>query len=427
MTFEHVTVVEVKAWGETIGALNRGSTRNAYTFEFAPGRTKRRDFFPLSMKPSGRKNIYAFPGLSTETWSELPPGIADSLPDRFGNAIIDAEMSRRGADPSQVSVLDRLAYTGRRAMGALEFEPTTSPKASQPTALDLSDLVSKARKALAGTLANDVESEAALAQILAVGTSAGGARAKAVVNLNPFTEELTPGQEPALGAKSWLLKFDGVQDEKLGDGMGFGRIEYAYSLMAEAAGIDMPETRLHRENGRAHFMIRRFDRPGGLEKLHMQSLCAMKHMDFNMVRTHDYSQFQHTIDELGLDQQTKAEAFRRMAFNYAAWNCDDHTKNHSFLMDAKGNWSLAPAYDVTFSYREDSPWVDQHLMGINGKFLHVSADEMYQFGEQHGITGYRSILKDVNDAIDNWTEYADLAEVVHSDRKLIEKHIAPVR
>ncbi len=185
----------------------------------------------------------------------------------------------------------------------------------------------------------------------------------------------------------------------------------------------MPKTRLHKENDRAHFMIKRFDRPGGTRKLHMQSLCAMKLLDFNLVGTHDYSQFLQTIDQLNLGDQAKNEAFRRMVFNYAAWNCDDHTKNQSFLMDERGQWSLAPAYDVTFSYRADSKWVDQHLMGVNGKFLHVTAEEMYRFGEQHGVRRYRSIVSEVNDAVDNWSDYANSAEVDTIDRRPIEERI----
>lgn len=420
-------VIEVTAWGKTIGAITRGNIRNAYTFEFASKARDQLKFFPLSMHPTGRKSQFSFPGLSTETWSELPPGIADSLPDRFGNAIIDAEMARRGASSSQVTVLDRLAYTGRRAMGAIEFKPTTSVLAAAPTALNLSDLVTKARKAIAGTLGTDIESEAALAQILAVGTSAGGARAKAVVNLNPSTGELTPGQEPVDGTESWLLKFDGVNDEKLGEANGFGRIEYAYALMAAGAGINMPQTRLYEENGRAHYMIRRFDRPGGVQKLHMQSLCAMRHLDFNLRAVHDYAQLQQTIEELDLGQDAKEEAFRRMVFNYAAWNCDDHTKNHSFLMDKSGVWSLAPAYDVTFSYREDSPWVDQHLMSVNGKFLHVTADEMHVFGDQHGITNSKEIVRQINDAVDSWGAFAMEAGLSAKSRQMVERHLGPIR
>lgn len=380
------------------------------------------------MNPAGRKSEFSFPGLSAETWSELPPGIADSLPDKFGNAIIDAEMARRGASRTQVTVLDRLAYTGSRAMGALEFLPATSPAAVDPTVLNLSELVVKARKTIASTLGTDAESEAALAQILAVGTSAGGARAKAVVNLNPRTGELTPGQEPTAGTEGWLLKFDGVQDEKLGDANGFGRIEYAYSLMAASAGINMPQTRLHEENGRAHFMIRRFDRPGDLRKLHMQSLCAMSQLDFNLTAVHDYAQLQQTIKDLNLGQDAKEEAFRRMVFNYAVWNCDDHTKNHSFLMNEwGGEWSLAPAYDVTFSYREDSVWVDQHLMGVNGKFLHVTADEMHRFGDQHGISNTKEIIGQVNAAVDNWGAFATEAEVSAENRNMVEKYLGQIR
>lgn len=425
MPFEHVELIEIRAWGKTIGAVSQGNTRNAYDFQFDYLQKDIKNYFPLNMPP--RIRPYSFPGLSMDTWHGLPPGIADSLPDKFGNSIIDAELARRGASSSDVSVLDRLAYTGRRAMGALEFHPNNGPALPAPTSLDLNKLVHDARKAVAGTLGTDAESESALAQILAVGTSAGGARAKAVVNLDPVTNELTPGQLPRKGADSWLLKFDGVKDQTLGDGSGFGRIEYAYSLMAREAGIDMPQTQLYEENGRAHFMTRRFDRPGDVRRLHMQTLCAMAHLDYNTVHVHDYAQLQQTIKALGLGQEAANEAYRRMVFNYAAWNCDDHTKNHSFLMTPDGEWSLSPAYDVAFSYREDSKWVSEHLMAVNGKFLHVSRSEMLDFAETHGIAGAKSIIADVNDAISRWAEFADKAGVPPEDRADVEKYIDVLR
>ena len=407
MTFEGVNVIRVHLWGNYVGALAPGRTRGAYVFEYTPEWLARGiELAPLSMP--GRRAPYVFPGLAETTFFGLPPAIADALPDRFGNAIIDAELARRGAFSGQVTALDRLAYTGQRSMGALEFTPERGPQAPPATMLDIGDLVRAARDVIAGTLGNDHESELALQQILTIGTSAGGARAKAVVNVDPVTQELRPGQSTHDGQECWLLKFDGVgKDAQLGETEVYGRVEYAYAAMARAAGIGMSETRLLEENGRAHFMTRRFDRPNGSQKLHMQTLCAMSTLDYNLVGVHDYTQYQQAIAQLNLGEEAAAEAFRRMVFNYAAANCDDHTKNFSFLMDEAGEWALAPAYDITHAFNPAGPWTFQHLMGVEGKFQDVTNDEFMRFGERHGVPGARTILNNVNTAIDSWSQFAE--------------------
>ena len=406
MTFEGVNVIRVHLWGTYVGALAPGRTRGAYVFEYTPEWLARGiELAPLSMP--NRRAPYVFPGLAETTFFGLPPAIADALPDRFGNAIIDAELARRGATPGQVTALDRLAYTGQRSMGALEFTPERGPRAPASTMLDIGDLVRTARDVIAGTLGNDHESELALQQILTIGTSAGGARAKAVVNVDPITQELRPGQSALAGQESWLLKFDGVgKDAQLGETEVYGRVEFAYAAMARAAGIRMSETRLLEENGRAHFMTRRFDRPGGAQKLHMQTLCAMSVLDYNLIGVHDYAQYQQTIARLNLGEDAAAEAFRRMVFNYAAANCDDHTKNFSFLMAESGDWSLAPAYDITHAYNPAGPWTFQHLMGVEGKFQDVTTAEFMRFAERHGVPSARTIMNDVTTALDSWSEFA---------------------
>lgn len=418
MAFEPTQLIKVYLWGTYVGALARGTRSRAYVFEYTPEWVRTgMEFAPLTMP--ARERTYTFPGLAAETFHGLPSAIADALPDRFGNSIVSAELERQGAGHGSVSTLDRLAYTGARGMGALEFVPDAGPGAPEASMLDIGELVTAARTVIAGTLGTERESQTALQQILAVGTSAGGARAKAVVNLDPNTGALYPGQRTVPGLESWLLKFDGVgEDKQLGRTQVYGRIEYAYSLMARAAGISMAETRLLEENARAHFMTRRFDRldelPGTLSgetKVHMQSLCALSELDYNAIGVHDYAQYQNAITALGLGEDAAAEGFRRMAFNVASANCDDHTKNFSFLMDSAGKWSLAPAYDVTYAFNPAGQWTFQHLMSIGGKFHGVTHADLMVFAERHSIPCAARILSDVNDAADSWATFASAARV----------------
>jgi len=364
------------------------------------------------MPVSSRTPVFTFNGLNRDTFDGLPPMIADALPDRFGNSIVDAWLAAQGVDRSQISALDRLAYLGSRGMGALQFIPDRNPAAPTPTALDLATLIESARAAIAGTLGDDGQSAEALNQIISVGTSAGGARAKAVVNINDTTGEIRPGHSmPGAGERSWLLKFDGVGvDRQLGESQQYTRIEYAYSLMARAAGISMTETRLLSENGRCHFLTLRFDREAGARH-HLQSLCGLNAVDFNLRGTNDYAQLFTTAAGIGLTEAERTEIFRRMAFNVAAANHDDHSKNHSFLLPEQGRWQLSAAYDITYARDAQNVWLRQHLMSVNGRFSDITRADLLSVADRFAIPGAKSALSAVDDALSSWPQYATEAGV----------------
>jgi len=414
VAWEHARVVEVLAWGERVGALAATGTRGAYGFEYEPAWKRHGfDLAPELMPIAERRRIFSFPGLNPATFHGLPPMIADSLPDRFGNAIVDAHLSKTGLNPADATALDRLAYLGPRGLGALEYRPDRAPHEPAPTSVDLADLITTARAAVEGSLATESESAESLQRIINVGTSAGGARAKAILNLNPDTDELRSGHvPPAPGFEPWILKFDGVRtDRRLGASENFGRVEYAYSLMARAAGLDMAPTRLLEENGRAHFMTRRFDRSADGEKIHQQTLCGMAAVDFNQVATNDYSQYLSEVERLAPEPESMEQAWRRMVFNVAAANCDDHSKNFSFLFEPASGWRLAPAYDVTYAYNSESEWVHQHLMSVNGRFQDITRDDVLTVAENFGVESSRTILDEIVAVVERWPEFAATAGV----------------
>ncbi len=412
MSFTRVEVLEVRAWGETVGALSSGRGGIA-AFEYAPG-WRERELAPILMPTRPRGRVWRFPDLPPETFHGLPPMIADAAPDRFGNAVIAAALARQGVLPSEVRPIDRLAYVGERAMGALTFHPAQSP-GETASSLELAQLVEAARAAVHGSLDADARTSA-VNDLLQVGSSAGGARPKAIIAWNRGTDEIRAGgiSAPA-GFEQWLLKFDGVgADAQLGTTGEYGRTEYAYSLMAAAAGIDMAECRLLEEGGRAHFMTRRFDRPGTAgERLHLQSLCALSGADFNALGTHDYATLFLVAEELGLE--VGEQLFRRACFNVLAANNDDHTKNHAFTMDSAGEWRLSPAYDLTFAYSPTSVWLRQHLMSVNGRFEQITARDLLSLADQFSVPGARGILAEVGEAVAQWPEFAR-ASGISADR-----------
>jgi serine/threonine-protein kinase HipA len=358
--------------------------------------------------------VFAF--LPELTFRRLPALLADCLPDDFGNGLIDAWMAKQGVTKSNITALDRLAYMGKRGMGALEFRPDRTNARHSMTAIKLSNLVEAARKAIHGDMSKDHLAEAALNQLIKVGTSAGGARAKATIAWNPETDEIRAGQFKAdPGFEHWLLKFDGLgPDFALGSSMDYGRIEYAYYQMATRAGINMSPCRLMIEGNRAHFMTKRFDRDEN-KKIHMQTLCAMAHLDYKQIAIHDYSQLFQTIDQLGLDYKTKEEAFRRMVFNVLSANCDDHTKNISFLLKEGGTWELAPAYDVTHAFNPSGKWTHQHLMSVNGKFKGITRDDAMSVADRFAIGTAGKVIKQVEEAIGEWPELAEKAGIDPSE------------
>lgn len=434
MAYRRVEVLRVNAFGHPVGAVAASSTGRAFAFEYEPSWLRRGiQLAPILMPAQVRgRREFEFPRLNADTFMDLPPMLADSAPDRFGNGIIDAALARQGVGLSEVTALDRLAYVGGRGMGALTFVPDTSPR-FEPTSLELRRLVEAARSALEGRLDESGATES-LNQLLSVGTSAGGARAKAVVAFNPGTGEMRAGGIDAPeGFEQWLLKFDGVgADQQLGAGGDYGRTEYAYSLMAAAAGVEMSSTRLVEEGGRAHFFTKRFDRGGSgadADRLHMQSLCALVGADFNQVGVHDYASLFTTARALGLEVAGAdgVQLLRRAAFNVLASNNDDHTKNHAYLMDANGDWSLAPAYDLTFAYNPAGEWTSQHLMSIGGEFGVITRRHLHNLGDRFDVPGYRLVVGEVADAVSRWREFAAAAAVGDDRASRVESRLREVR
>jgi serine/threonine-protein kinase HipA len=427
-----VQVIEVRMWGSRIGAVALDPSLNCYAFAYEPAwKRKVIEAAPLTMPLADRREIFVFPALPKATYLGLPAMLADALPDDFGNALIDAWMATKGIDKSSITVLDRLAYMGRRGTGALEFRPARGSHAESATPIAIKQLVEEARRLVQGNFSVDDQAKAALANIIKVGTSAGGARAKAVITWNPKTDEVRSGQfDAAPGFEHWLLKFDGVgNDKELGTGEGYGRIEYAYALMAKAAGISMSSCRLLQENGRAHFMTRRFDREvtahGQTQKHHLQTLCAMNHLDFRQRGTHAYAQLFLTIAKLGLGDEAVTQVFRRMAFNVMARNCDDHTKNFAFLLKQGKSWELAPAYDVTHAYNPKGEWTYQHLMSVNGKFREITRKDLLEDADRFNVRKPREILAEVRSALESWAEFALQAQLEPSmrDRVALDFHL----
>jgi len=428
-----MSLAEVKLWGRTIGAVSLEDGGRFAAFEYDPAFAQSGiEISPITMPLSER--IYIFSDLPTVTFHGLPGLLADSLPDKFGNALIDTWLATQGRKPESFNAVERLCYTGQRGMGALEFAPAIGPKPQPAKHIEIDSLVKLAsevlsqRKNLKTTFASERRKNA-LNDILRVGTSAGGARAKAVIAWNRATNEVRSGQIAAgAGFDYWLLKFDGVtgnKDKELEDPKGYGAIEYAYYLMAKAAGINMSECRLLEENGRRHFMTRRFDRLDGGEKLHMQSLCALAHFDFNQAGAYAYEQALLIIRQLNLPMTAVEEQFRRMVFNLIARNQDDHVKNIAFLMDKAGRWSLAPAFDVTYSYNPTGSWTDRHQMTMNGKRDGFTLADFRAFAKVALMKRGRAeaILAEVLDAVKKWPDYAEQAEVTTDWRKQIRQNL----
>jgi serine/threonine-protein kinase HipA len=426
-THRPVTAVEVRLWNQRIGAVAQDPRLGYYAFEYDPAFVRQGiEVAPLTLPLAQAGDPFVFTDLPTPTFMRMPAMLADALPDDFGNALIDAWMASKGIAKEAMTPLDRLAYMGKRGMGALEFRPARGSNVASHTAIKLGKLVESARLTVQGHLDTDRQAHAALAQLIQVGTSAGGARAKAALIWNPESNEIRAGQFDAdPGFEHWLLKFDGMgADRELVASQDYGRIEYAYHLMARAAGIDMSPCRLLEESGRAHFMTRRFDRmvdaEGKTVKHHMQSLCAMAHLDYKQKATHDYAQLLQTIQRLKLGYEGLAEAFRRLVFNVAAANCDDHSKNFAFLLPAHSReWRLSPAYDITHAYSPSGESTYQHLMGVGGKFAGITRRDLLHLADRYAIGPAQKIIDKVLDAVADWPKFAEQAGIARDTAQSI--------
>lgn len=419
----------VKLWNKLIGAVLWNKNTETATFEFDPSFVNNDwDVAPITMPleeiKRGNKQ-YEFKRLGKETFYGLPGLLSDALPDKFGTTLINAWLASQGRSAGSMNPVERLCYMGKRGMGALEFEPCLNKNKEAAVTVEIKSLVEIAqqilgeRKKITVNLKEDVKK--GLEDIIRVGTSAGGARAKAIIAYNEKTGMMRSGQVTApKGFEHWLLKFDGVSNKQLDDPAGYGRIELAYYHMALDCGIEMTESKLFEENGRAHFMTKRFDRVKG-QKLHVQSLCAMRHFDFSMTGSFAYEQVFETIRMLRLPATTSEQFYRRMVFNVIARNLDDHTKNIAFVMDKKGAWRLSPAFDVTYSYDPASIWVKQHNLSINGKTIDITKNDLLKVGKEMNIKHVKGIIEQVQTSVRKWPQYAKDAKVKDKQIKAINK------
>ena len=413
----------VKIWDELVGAVAWDESRGVAIFEYDSKFVRRNwNIAPLTMPISSSRRTFEFPALrkkidpSTDTFKGLPGLLADMLPDRYGNELINSWLAQRGRPQNSMNPIEMLCFIGTRGMGALEFEPILMKENKRTFSVEIDSLVDISQKLLKtkesfSTNLNEDE-EKAILDILKIGTSAGGARPKAVIAYNEKTGEVRSGQTTApKGFEHWLIKLDGVSDIQLGASVGYGRVEMAYYNMATDCGIEMMPSKLLEENGRAHFITKRFDREAGSTKHHIQTLCAMKHFDYSALTSFSYEQLFQTMRELKLPYPAAEQMFRRMVFNVIARNCDDHTKNFSFRLKKDSEWELTPAYDICHAYQPGHAWVSQHILSINGKRTDITKKDLLTIADATRIRKAPEIIEQINEVVRNWTTYANLVEV----------------
>lgn len=428
-----VVSAEVWLWEKLAGAVLWDESQQVASFEFDRGFLRSGlDISPVLMPLAQGKRLYSFPETrrgrndAFDTFKGLPGLLADMLPDKYGNQLINAWLVQNGRPTDSLNPVELLCFIGKRGVGALEIKPSLRTEFSKASTLEVESLVEIASKVLnskegfTSDLSHDEES--ALADILKIGTSAGGARAKAVIAFNPETSEVKSGQVQAPeGFSYWIIKFDGVHDSQFGATAGYGRVEMAYYLMAREAGIEMNECRILEENGRAHFMTKRFDRTDAGDKIHMQSLCGLRHFDFNQVGYYSYEQVFETMRMLRLPYPEAEQMFVRMVFNVLARNCDDHTKNFAFLMDRRGKWKLSPAYDICHAYRPGSLWVSAQSLMVNGKRDRIGDADFLEVAQKMNIRKPQEKIDRVRAAVKQWMRFAEEVHVEAPLRDSIQK------
>lgn len=439
---DKVSLAEIRLWGSLVGYVSWNEETELASFEYDKAFI---DNAPVEISPiklPKKRGVYSFPEIAKGTFHGLPGMLADSLPDKFGNALIDVWLSTTGRKSGSLNPVERLCYIGERGMGALEFKPAKYKGRLSDVPIEIEDMVKLAsavltnRETLKENLKHKDEKKLkeALTNLLVVGTSAGGARAKCIIAYNQKSGEVRSGQlKTSKDFTYWLLKLDGVsnnRDKELIDSQGFGRIEYAYYLMAKDCGIKMSESLLLEENGRAHFMTKRFDRLEGGEKIHMQSLCAMGHYDFNLAGAYSYEQALEMIRTVVKSDTLEAleQQFRRAIFNIIGRNQDDHTKNIAFLMDRFGNWKLSPAYDMAYSYNPTGEWTSKHQMSLNGKRDDFTMEDLIKFGSKADLkkSQVTKIIKEIENVFSKWTEYAKKAGVFNEHTHSISKSLRKI-
>jgi len=430
-----VDVAEVKIWGEFVGAVRWDQNRGIADFEYDTGLlTHGWELSPIKMPLSSENRIYTFPELRLsqpgeyDTFKGLPGFLADMLPDKYGNQLINIWLAQNGRPQNDMNPVEQLCFIGSRGMGALEFEPAQLKASKRTFKVEIKSLVDIAHKMLtkreefATNLREDEQK--AMMEVLKIGTSAGGVRPKAVIAYNKHSGEIKSGQAKApKGFEHWLIKLDGVSDAQFGSSHGFGRVEMAYHLMARDCGIEMMECQLFEENNRAHFMTKRFDRAENSDKHHIQTFCAIQHYDYSNIYGYSYEQLFQTMRVLRLSYPEAEQMFRRMVFNVMATNYDDHTKNFSFRLIKDSQWELAPAYDVCYSYDPGNIWVNQHSLSIAGKHKNITRDDLLNIAKSNNIKKGGEIVDEIKKVVSNWINYADEVRVNVKLRDLIEQNL----
>ncbi|MCP4122382.1 MAG: type II toxin-antitoxin system HipA family toxin [Bacteroidetes bacterium] len=429
-----VDVAEVMIWGEPIGAIRWDESEQLGYFQYAPKFIQKGwELSPIKMPIAQGSRIVSFPELrkgrseTEDTFKGLPGLLSDALPDKYGNKLINTWLAQQGRPENSMNPVEKLCFIGTRGMGALEFEPAQIKTGAKSFSLELDSLVEVAKKMLnereAFLMNLSRDEQKAMMEILKIGTSAGGARPKAVIAYNPKTKEVRSGQgDVPKGFEHWLLKLDGVSGEQFGERSGWGRIEYAYYLMAIDSKIEISECQLLFENERAHFMTKRFDREDNT-KHHIQSLCGLQHYDFNDMYGYSYEQVFQTMRLLRLTYPEAEQMFRRMVFNVLATNYDDHTKNFSFILKKEENWRLAPAYDLCFSFDPANHWVSKQTLSVNGKRLKISKVDLMTIAKDNNIKKGEKIIEDINSIVKAWNTYADRAEVRNDLKERINDNL----
>jgi len=410
--------ISVHLWGQLVGALSWNKDRMLASFQYAPEFLRNGLAVSPLKVPLGAR-VFEFPELvDTTTFKGLPGFIADCLPEKFGNRLLDTYLANHGRRIDDLNPLERLCYVSTRGMGALEFQPDLESRdLSEPIALQVSDLAAVAKRVLEERQQISTNIDDGIETLVTVGTSAGGAKAKAVIAVNDDTSDVLSGQANVPeGYVHWLLKFDETDNEEHASSKQIGRIEYAYSEMAYEAGITMMECRLLHDNEYAHFMTQRFDRVDGNTKIHVVTFAGMMHVDRDPPGQVGYERLFQTIRELGLPPSDLTEMYRRMVFNICARNQDDHTKNHAFLMFGDGSWQLAPAYDLCFSYKPGNPFIESHQMSCNGKRDDFLIEDLLTSAGAADVKNPKKIIKEVQQAVARWSE---LAREVGIDEKRI--------
>jgi len=430
-----VDVAEIKIWDELVGAVRWDFNQQLASFQYDKNFLNNRyDLSPIKMPVKNGTRIYSFPDLrkakdeEVNTFKGLPGLLSDSLPDKYGNQLLNVWLAQNGRPSNSMNPVEQLCFIGSRGMGALEFDPAQLKTNKNTFAIEIKSLVDIAKKMLSAregfeiNISNDEQQ--AMKEILKIGTSAGGVRPKAVIAFNKKTKEVRSGQtNTPKGFEHWLIKLDGVSGAQFGDSYGWGRAEYAYHLMAKECGIFMTECQLLKENNRAHFMTKRFDRESDNTKHHIQTLCGLQHFDYNNLYGFSYEQVFETMRLLRLTYPEAEQMFRRMVFNVLATNCDDHTKNFSFRLKRGKKWELAPAYDICYAYDPNNIWVNQQSLSINGKHKNIGSEDLMTIAKANNIKNGEKIIGEINSVINNWDDFAEQVNVNKDLQQTIQNNL----